>query len=538
MVLQRSLSLLSLLGASLSAMIGSGWLFGSYYAAQIAGPAATISWLLAGGMIIFIALTFSELSTMLPLSGGIARYTQFSHGTLVSFCMSWLAWLSCVAVAPTEVQALLQYSSHAFPRLIWVDQGIHLLTLPGLSIACLLLFIITWLNAIGLQWVTKTNNTIVLWKLAIPLFTVLVLACTHFEPQHFHQTQSFMPNGWQGVFWALPTAGIIFSFLGFREATSLAGEAKNPQRAIPVAVLGSVLICTLLYEVIQIVFIGAIPSVSIAQGWGSLSFTHQAGPFAGIALTLGLGWLAILIYADAIITPFGTGLIYTATTARLNYAMSKNGYLPKHQARLNRRGAPMPGLMVNFVVGLLLFLPFRGWQALVGFQSVAIVLAYGIGPICLLALRENAPKLPRPFRLPFPRLLCALTFYFCNLMAFWTGWAIIWKLMLCLAVGILGLLAYNHHRRKQNQQLTQFRLDYAASRWLFTYCLGLTVLSYLGSFGGGRNSLTFGWDFVALAIFSLFTLWHAQHSRLAKTATQAALAAQGVTTINPNPDIS
>ena len=114
----KTISVFGLLCTSLSCMIGTGWLFGSYYCAMDAGPSSIFCWLLGGFLIIFIAITYSELSTMFPLAGGITRYTQFSHGTLTSFCVGWLAWLSCVAVAPTEVMASLSYISAHWPALI------------------------------------------------------------------------------------------------------------------------------------------------------------------------------------------------------------------------------------------------------------------------------------------------------------------------------------------------------------------------------------------------------------------------------------
>ena len=106
--LKKEISSFGLLMTSLSAMIGSGWLLSSMVAAKLAGPAAILSWVIGGVMIAFIATCFSELSTAFPVAGGIARYGQFSHGTCASFIISWLAWLSCVAVAPTEAQAILQ----------------------------------------------------------------------------------------------------------------------------------------------------------------------------------------------------------------------------------------------------------------------------------------------------------------------------------------------------------------------------------------------------------------------------------------------
>ncbi|PIQ42372.1 MAG: amino acid permease [Gammaproteobacteria bacterium CG11_big_fil_rev_8_21_14_0_20_46_22] len=508
MKLQRSISSFGLLCASVGCMVGSGWLFGAYYAAQITGPAAILSWLLGGGLIIFIALTFSELSSMLPLAGGIARYSHFTHGPMVSFCMSWLAWLSCVAVAPTEVQAILQYGSTYAPGLMHKVGGLPVLTLTGYVVATLLMLVISWCNMMGVKLLTRLNSFMTLWKLLIPIVTIIIIAHVKFSTHNF-VSHHFAPHGLHGILWALPTAGIVFSFLGFREATSLAGEAKLPGKGIPLAVIGSVLICTLLYVLVQVVFIGAVPASALVHGgWSHLSFSGDMGPFAGIATSLGLGFLVLLIYVDAQVSPFGTAFIYTATTSRLNYAMSVNRYTPQAMLKLNKKGVPALAIMINFIVGMMLFLPLPTWQALVGFQSTAIVLAYGVGPIALLVLRRDAPNLERPFKLPASRVFCAITFTVCNLIAYWTGWETIWRLMLSIAFGLVFFVIYRAYMRQKCFSA------WRSTWWLLPYFGGLTLISYLGNFGGGLGVLSFGWDFLVIALFSVGTLWLACHHSL------------------------
>jgi len=513
---RRSISVIGLLFTSLSCMIGSGWLFGAYYASRIAGPAAIISWGLAGFIIMFIAISFAELSSSLPVAGGISRFAQFSHGTLVSFCMSWLAWLSCVSVAPTEVQAILQYSTPYFPWLTENADGVHLLTVPGFGVASLLLLLLAGVNMITIQILTRYNTLITVWKLVVPILCAFVLLShVKFDTHNFTAYGGFAPTGWHGILWALPTAGIIFSFLGFREATSLAEEAQNPQVAIPIAVVGSVLICILLYELIQVAFISGLKPSMLSHGWQHISFTGDAGPFAGLASALGLGWLVILIYSDSLISPLGTGLVYSATTARLNYAMSKNKYIPAIMLKLNKRGLPIHAIFFNFIIGLFLFMPLKGWQALVAFQSTAIVLAYVIGAVSLLALREQMPFLHRPFKLPYKKLVSFITFNVCTLMAYWSGWEIIWHLMLSLLFGIIILFAYRLFKEKSHSDL-----NIKSSLWLIPYFLGLSLISYLGAFGGGINVIPFGWDFLVIAIFSGIVLTLSYYLRLDKESVR------------------
>lgn len=511
MKLQRSMSTLALLFTSVGCMVGSGWLFGAYYAARIAGPASIVSWLIGGLLISFVALTFSELSTMLPLAGGIVRYSQFTHGTVVSFCMSWLAWLSCVAVAPTEVQAILQYSASYLPWVVHHVQGVPVLTWPGILLASFLMLIMSYLNILGVKVLSHANNAITAWKLVIPLFTVVVIIFHRFHWSNLTGGQGhFAPQGWHGILWALPSAGIVFSFLGFREATSMAGEARKPGIAIPIAVIGSVLLCTLLYLLVQVAFLGALSPAMLTHGFTHLTFHGDSGPFAGIAASLGLSWLMLLIYADSLASPFGTGLIYTATTSRLNYAMSVNKYTPAWMLDLNQKGVPAKAVFVNFVIGLFLFLPLPTWQALVGFQSSAIVLAYGVGPLALLALRKQAPTWPRPFKLPASRVMCLITFYICNLIAYWTGWHTIWRLMIGIMIGFILLFS----SRAISKLKDKYHLEMKSAIWLIPYFAGLSTISYLGAFGGGRQIIPFGWDFLAVAIFTLIIMELGLISRL------------------------
>ena len=348
MQLKKTISSIGLLCTSLSCMIGSGWLLGSYYAAKIAGPAAIISWIIGGLLIIFIALCFSELSTTFPLSGGIVMYSYFSHGEFVSFIMSWLAWLSCVAAAPSEVQATIQYASQYYPWLIVDPNNTAMLSSQGMLIAAILMLLFSYLNIIGIKTMVKFNNYLAVWKVFIPIFAAISLMTYRFEWQNF-QASTFIPHGPQSIFEAL-SAVVVFSYLGFRESTSLAGEAKNPTKSIPISVVGSVLVCMVVYTIVQTSFIGAVSHDALANGWRNITVINGNAPIATLAMHVGIAWLASLIAIDAIVTPSGTGLVYTATTSRLLFAMSKSKNLPHIFSRLSDNGVPVNAIILNFII--------------------------------------------------------------------------------------------------------------------------------------------------------------------------------------------
>ena len=129
-----------------------------------------------------------------------------------------------------------------------------------------------------------------------------------------------------------------------------------------------------LYVALQLAFILALDPSSLSHGWGAVSFAGKGahfGPFAALATALGLGWLAVLLYSDAIVSPGGTGLLYTGASARLTFALARDGYIPAAFARLTPRGTPLFAIAFSFLCGLVIFLPFPGWQQLVGFISAA-----------------------------------------------------------------------------------------------------------------------------------------------------------------------
>ncbi len=496
MSFKRGLGPVSLLFCAVGGIIGSGWLLGPFFAAQIAGPAAILAWAIGGLIMIVIALTYAELGAMLPIAGGTVRYLQFSHGTLASFTIGWIAWLAAAAVAPIETLALLHYASNYLPWLMQDVDGVTVLTLAGMAMAAVLMFMMCLLNIAGVRLLAHANNFVVSLKLLVPILTLSILLFLDFHPHNF-TAQQFAPTGLKGILMALPSAGVIFSFIGYNPAIQLAAEAKNPQRDVPFAILGALIICIILYVLLQVAFVGALEPASFAQGWSSLSFTGDAGPFAGIATALGAVWLTKILFIDAAISPYGTGLVFTGATARLGYALGKNGYFPKALTKLNSFGVPARMLLLNYVIGLFLFLPFPTWQSMMSFLVSSLIFAYTVGPLALMILRKSLPEQRRPFRVPAANLVSFLAFYACNLIIFWTGWDVVSKMLIAILVGYVVLFAY-----KFSTQGRSISLHFKNGWWFLPYLGFLAELSYLGSFGHGKNILPFGWDFVAIAILS------------------------------------
>jgi amino acid transporter len=500
--LRRDVGAIGLLFASVGSIIGSGWLFGALNASREAGPAAIISWALGGIMILLIALVYAELGTMFPLSGGVVRFPHLSFGSFASYTAGWVTWVAAATVAPIEVEGALQYATKYAPFTSKHTVGgeiVHTLTGLGYAVAVIAMAVFVAINYIGIRWFAKVNNVLVWWKLAIISLVVVAFLVTSFHGANF-SSHGFHPQGWQGVFTAIATSGIVFSYLGFRQGVELAGETSNPRRNVPLAVIGSVLITGVIYVLLQVAFLGAVDPHSLASsgGWAKLEFTNDFGPLAAIASAIGLGWLAVLLYADAVISPADTGLIYTTVTARISYGMARNGNAPESLARTNRSGVPWISLVVAFVVGLIIFLPFPSWQQLVGFITSATVLSFGTGPLVLAALRRQMPDHPRTFRLPGGDVVPLLAFYGSNLIVFWAGWTTDWKLFAAVLIGfvLLAIFQVTGHLKAHMEWRS-------GATWVVPWFAGLALLSYLGPYGDGQNVLGFGWSFLVIAVFSV-----------------------------------
>jgi amino acid transporter len=487
----------------LGSIIGSGWLFGAWRAAGIAGPAAIFSWIIGMVVILFIALSYAELGSMFPESGGMVRYAQYTHGTFVGFIAAWANWIAIVSVIPTEAIASIQYM-HSWPW-HWTDSLMkgNELTLFGIGLVIILLLIYFFLNYWSVQLFSKANNLITIFKIIIPLLTIIGLLTAGFHPGNFHlKSQGFTPNGWSGVFTAVAISGIVFSFNGFQSPINMAGEAKNPRRSIPIAIIGSLVIAVIIYVLLQIIFIGAIDPALAAKGWGNIQFSS---PFANLAISLGINWLAIILYLDAFVSPSGTGTTYTATTARMIYGMQTNGYFPKIFGRIHPfYGVPRPAMFFNLVVSLIFLFLFRGWGALAEIISVATIISYICGPISVMALRKLGVKLYRPLKIKGLSIIAPLGFIFATYILYWARWPLTGEVMFIMLIGVPLYIYY-----QVKNKWAGFARDFKAGAWIIVYLIVMVLFSYLGSEKfGGINVFKYGWDFIILTFLSIiFYIW-------------------------------
>jgi amino acid transporter len=498
--LDRGVGFLGLLWASEGSIIGSGWLFGALVAATYAGPSALIGWIVASFIVILLALVHAELGGLFPVSGGTSRFPHYAFGSFAGATFGWASYLQAATVAPIEVLAAIQYLSTAhWARNFFnhhVVNGLPANTLSGSGIiaAVILMVIFVVFNLVGIRFLARANNAITWWKVAIPVATIIVLLVSNFHGSNFSKGGGFFVHGAavKSILIAIPSGGIVFALLGFEQAVQLGGEAKNPSRDLPRAVILSILIGAGIYILLQVAFIGALsPSFLHAHGpWTNLGSANSnpavvalnAGPFYTVSKIAGLSLLAFLLRIDAVVSPAGTGLIYTTSSARLSFALSKNGYVPSaFETTSQRTRVPVFGVIFASIIGLLFLLPFPSWSALVGVVTSASVLMYAAAPLALAALRKQKPDLDRVYKLPAAGFLAPLSFVCASWIIYWAGWETYTTLLLAMIIGyalIAASYAFNLNPKAP-------KMDWDAAIWIIPYLLGMLVISYFGDFGAG-----------------------------------------------------
>jgi amino acid transporter len=510
--IRRHVGAWALMFTGLGSIIGSGWLFGAWRAAQLAGPGAIWAWVIGAVVILFIAITYAELGAMFPESGGMVRYGHYSHGSLVGFIAAWANWIAIASVIPVEAEASVQYM--ASWKWQWAQDLYHHASGPGaagelshagLMIAAALVIVYFLLNYWSVKLFAKTNSAITLYKLVVPALTAIVLMATAFHPENFHVGAHGGPHAisLSAVLTAVAISGIVFSFNGFQSPVNLAGEARDPGRSVPFAVIGSILLAAIVYLLLQVAFIGAMDPGQLANGgWAALNYSS---PFAQLALALNLNWLALLLYSDAFISPSGTGATYTATTARMIYGMERNGTLPAVFGKVHPRwGIPRPAMWLNLVVAYLFMFFFRGWAALAEVISVATIISYLTGPVSVAVLRRTAPELRRPLRIPALTLVAGCAFVFSTELLYWARWPRTGEIILLMVVALPIWLYYTVKRGRSH-----FGQQVRGAAWLIAYLPVIAALSWAGSDKfHGHNYIPYGWDLLTVAIVGvIFFAW-------------------------------
>ncbi|MBN8713615.1 MAG: APC family permease [Xanthomonadales bacterium] len=502
----KKLSLTDLTFIGLGSIFGSGWLFAASHVAASAGPAGIISWLIGGAAVLLLGLVYCELGAALPRAGGVVRYPVFSHGPLLGYLMGLMTVIAFSSLIAIEAEAARQYAAAWFPQL--TQPGSDAPTLLGWLVQLAILCLFFLLNYFSVKTFARANNIISVFKFVVPALVIIVLLSV-FNSDNLH-VHGFAPFGIQGVEAAVAAGGIIFAYLGLTPIISVASEVRNPQRTIPIALILSVILSTIIYLLLQLSFLGSIPTDMLGNGWVGIDKLFSL-PFHDIALALGIGWLGILVVSDAVISPSGCGNIYMNATPRVIYGWARGGTFFKIFTRIDAKsGIPRPALWLTFALSVFWMLPFPSWGALIRVVSAALVLSYATAPLTVAALRRTAPDMPRPFRAPALGVLGPLSFIIAGLIVYWSDWATLSWLLTSQIVLVIIYVAYKWVSPARRVGLAQ---EVYSSLWLVGFYVLVLIVSYLGTFGG-RGIIGHPWDSLAVVVIALVTYYWGAYTGL------------------------
>ena len=381
---RKKISLFSAVALSATCMVGSGWLFSAQLAARDAGNWAFLAWILAALLVLSVGMCLSKVVAIYPVRGATTRSSSLSHNNVFGMPFAFANWFGIMVTVATEAQATTQYLSAAIGKQYLM--GHDGLTLQGKLLALGILVLYLVINYYGIKLLAKVNNVITVLKIFTPIFTIVVLMLAHFDTSNFHlaTTGGF---GAGSAITAIVGAGLIYSFNGFQTTVAFASEIKDPARNVPKSIIYSIGIVLFVYLCLQLAFMGAVPHEALANGWASLNFSS---PLMNLALLLGINFLAILLIADSVISPSGTGYAYLGASSRMLYAMAKEGQMPKWIAKLcpvynfSKRS-----MVINFVLTALVLWNAKSWASLMVVVTGYHIIGYMAAPVSMSALKAK-----------------------------------------------------------------------------------------------------------------------------------------------------
>jgi APA family basic amino acid/polyamine antiporter len=453
--LRRSLGPVNLTTLGIGSVIGTGiFVLTGTAASQHAGPGLVISMVIAAIACAFAGLCYAELASMIPVAGSAYTYAYATAGEIFAWIIGWDLILeyalstSTVAVGWSGyfVSFLGDLGIHLPPRLTASPEIMVTLadgtTASGLFNvpAALIVLLVSALLMIGIRESANTNTALVILKVTVLLVFVAAGAAyvqrEHLTPFIPPNTGEFGAFGWSGV---LRGAAIMFfAYVGFDAVSTAAQEAKNPQRDLPIGILGSLAICTVIYILVATVLIGIVPYARL----------NVPDPLAVGIDSTGLTWLSPVIKISALFGLFSTMLVTLLGQTRIFFTMSRDGLLPPAFGRVHSRwrtphvSTMLTGIAVSIAAGLL---PISVLSQLV---SMGTLLAFVLVSIGVVILRKTRPDLERPFRTPGMPWVPIIGVLVCLVQMVALPLETWVRLLVWLALGMLVYFAYGRSRSR------------------------------------------------------------------------------------------
>lgn len=453
--LKRVLGPVNLVTLGIGAIIGTGiFVLTGTVAAQNAGPGVILSFVLAGIASIFAAFCYAEFASLVPMAGSAYTYGYATLGELFAWIIGWDLILEYALGATTVaigwsgyVVSFLNGIGIHIPPQLQAARGTVLALADGSTVtaifnlpAVFVIALVTTLLVIGIKESANFNNFIVFVKLAvIVLFIALAVKAinpsnwTPFIPENTGVREHF---GWTGI---MAGAGIVFfAYIGFDAVSTAAQETRNPQKHMPVGIIGSLLICTVLYILVSAVATGVVPHRDL----------DVPDPIAVAADRAGLGWMSQLIKLGAIAGLSSVILVMLLGQSRIFWTMSRDGLLPRFvQAVHPRFRTPW---LTSIVTGIAvaLFAAVLNVREAASLVSIGTLLAFVIVSCGVLVLRIREPELKRPFKTPWVWFVApagAVSALYLMISLEWRTWQ---RLLIWFALGMVVYFGYSHRRSR------------------------------------------------------------------------------------------
>ncbi|MBK6389493.1 MAG: amino acid permease [Saprospiraceae bacterium] len=470
--LKRTLTATSLIMLGIGAIIGAGlFVRTAAAAAQNAGPSVTFGFILAGVGCALAGLCYAELSSSIPIAGSAYTYTYATMGEFVAWIIGWDLVLEYAVGAATVGIAWSEYLNNLLVNILhWkaipyqfchspfehsVDGVNGIINIPALMIVALLSLLLIK----GIQESAAVNNIIVIAKVAIVILIIIIgwgfinpVNHTPYIPPASTYVDHLGISHKFGGFWGMVgAAGIVFfAFIGFDAVSTTAQEAKNPKRDMPIGILGSLVICTILY----ILFAHVLTGVATVEDFRT-SGKEASVAFAISKYMAGYEWLAKLVTV-AILAGFSSViLVMLLGQSRVFYSMAKDGLLPKMFSEIHPKYKTpyKANLIILVLVGL--FAAFIPGDVVGDMTSIGTLFAFCLVCIGVIILRKTDPDLPRQFRAPWVPVLPILGVVVCLLMMLGLGWTNWTRLIGWLAIGFViyfGYSAKHSHLRNPGKE--------------------------------------------------------------------------------------
>lgn len=443
--LSKTLGAFDLAMLGVGAIIGTGiFVITGVAAAEHAGPALVLSFVLAGLACVFAALCYSEFASTVPAAGSAYTYSYAAFGELLAWILGWDLILeygvaaSAVAIGWSGYfQSLLNgfglHLPHALTSAYDPANGTYF-DVP----AAVIIMLISLLLTRGVRKTARFNTIMVFVKLAVVVLFI-VIGVWYVKPTNW---TPFMPFGFQGV--AAGASAIFFAYIGFDSVSTAAEEVRNPQRDMPIGIITSLAICTLLYVVVSLVLTGIVPYTEL----------NVKNPVAFALEYIGQDWAAGMLSLGAIAGITTVLLVLLYGQSRLFFAMSRDGLLPPIMSRMSSKSQTpvintwIIGAVVTFIAG---FLPLGKLASL---TSIGTLFAFTVVSIGVWVMRYTQPNLKRGFRVPCVPVISTLSALSCGylmlqLEAFtWIGF-FVWLL---IGLAIYFMYGYRHSELSESKQ--------------------------------------------------------------------------------------